>query len=558
MDRERESSPQPVTKPEAEAVARPGRHRLDFLTWERLPSDIEDETHRKRLRDLETYAGARFAEGVFIAENANIHTDRLVMGAASWIAGHALVRGDVEMGENVSVNPYACLSGKLRIGNGVRIASHVSIIGFNHGFDDLETPIYRQPLTSLGIVIGDDVWIGANAVLLDGVTVGRGAIIAAGAVVAKDVPANAIVGGVPARVVRMRGTATSPVESPETVAERHLLAFDLTAQEDWRAVLDHYGKDGQYLSADAGGTVAPRIRHLCDAIEIASAFGAESERFDKAATIARLQSYQDEETGLFPDPDQRREGLLRDDPTALYNVLAVGYALECLSAAPLRPVDLVEKMDSFQLVEWLEGLPWSTRAWHSGATVDAIGTALYLNARYFGGGRHRHTLFGWLALNADRTTGLWGRPTEAEGFLQPVNGFYRLTRGSHAQFGLPVPYPETAINTVLLNYRQHDGFSGKSFNACNLLDTIHPLMLCLKQTDHRREEARQIARSILDRICGRWMAGGGFAFAEGQGQSLQGTEMWLSVIWLAADCLGLSHVLSFRPRGIHRLAPALL
>jgi acetyltransferase-like isoleucine patch superfamily enzyme len=553
MDREGEIAPQP----EAGTVLRTGRHRLDFLTWERRASDIDDETHRKRLRDLEAYAGARFADGVFIAENASIHTDRLVMGAASWIAGHALVRGDVEMGDNVSVNPYACLSGRLRIGNGVRIASHVSIIGFNHGFDDLDTPIHRQPLTSLGIVIGDDVWIGANAVLLDGVTVGRGAIIAAGAVVAKDVPEYAIVGGVPARVVRMRGKAASPVESPQAPAERQLLAFDRAAKEDWRAVVSHYDKDGHYHSADAIGTVAPRIRHLCDAIEIAAAFGGEGECFDRDATIARLQSCQDEATGLFPDPNQRREGLLREDPTALYNVLAVGYALECLGAAPLLPVRLVEEIDSYQLVEWLEGLPWATRAWHSGATVDSIATALYLNARYFDGGRHRNTLFGWLALNADRTTGLWGCPTQTEGFLQPVNGFYRLTRGAHAQFGLPVPYPEAAINTVLLNYRQHEGFSGAAFNACNLLDTIHPLMLCLKQTDHRREEAREIARSILDRAGGRWTSRG-FAFAYGQPESLQGTEMWLSVIWLAGECLGLSQMLSYRPRGIHRLAAAVV
>lgn len=554
MDREGERASQGG----AHAVFGPGSHRLDFLTWERRLSDIQGESHRKRLRDLEAYAGASFAEGAFIAEHANIHTDRLVVGAGSWIAGHALVRGDVEIGENVSVNPYACLSGKLRIGNGVRIASHVSIVGFNHGFDDLDTPIYRQPLTSTGIVIGDDVWIGANAVLLDGITIGPGAIIAAGAVVAKDVAAYAIVGGVPARVVRMRGKAAAPVESPQAITERQLRAFDQTAREDWRAVLNQYKTDGRYISADAGGTVAPRIRHLCDAIEIASAFEGEGDCFDGNATIAELQAFQDGETGLFPDPNQRGQGALRDDPIALYNVLAVGYALECLGVAPLRPVELIEQMDSHQLVEWLDNLPWATRAWHSGATVDAIATALYFNARYFGGGRHRHTLFGWLTLNADRTTGLWGRPTEAQGFLQPVNGFYRLTRGSYAQFGLPVPYPEAAINTVLLNHRQHDGFLGADFNACNVLDTIHPLLLCLKQTDHRREEACQIARSIIDRTCQGWTKGRGFAFAEGQPQSLQGTEMWLSVIWLAAECLGLSHVLSYRPRGIHRLAPALL
>lgn len=179
--------------------------RLNILTWERKQEDIDGPDHQARLRGLKRSANTVFGQGVYIAARAEVHTDRLLMGAYSWIAGHAIVRGDIELGDNVSINPYACLSGKVTIGNGVRIASHVSIVGFNHGFDDIETPIHRQPLTSLGIEIGDDVWIGANAVVLDGVKIGRGAVVAAGAVVAKDVPAMAIAGGVPARVLRYRG-----------------------------------------------------------------------------------------------------------------------------------------------------------------------------------------------------------------------------------------------------------------------------------------------------------------------------------------------------------------
>src|SRR3546814_10009863 len=56
--------------------------------------------------------------------------------------------------------------------------------------------------------------------------------------------------------------------------------------------------------------------------------------------------------------------------------------------------------------------------------------------------------------SSDLATGLWGSPTTAEGLLQPVNGFYRLTRGTYAQFGLPVPNAERAIDSVLLNYRK--------------------------------------------------------------------------------------------------------
>lgn len=147
--------------------------RLQFLTWERRPADIQGDPQKRLKEKLARSAGAQIADSAYIASDARIFTSSLILGDRSWIAGHALVRGDVEIGANCSVNPYACISGKVRCGNGVRIASLVSIVGFNHGFDDPNTPINDQPHETLGITIGDDVWIGANAVILDGVTIGR-------------------------------------------------------------------------------------------------------------------------------------------------------------------------------------------------------------------------------------------------------------------------------------------------------------------------------------------------------------------------------------------------
>jgi hypothetical protein len=164
-------------------------------------------------------------------------------------------------------------------------------------------------------------------------------------------------------------------------------------------------------------------------------------------------------------------------------------------------------------------------------------------------------LFGWLALNQNRGTGLWGSPTAEEGLVQPVNGFYRLTRGTYAQWGVPVPSPERAVESVLTNYRDYRGFSGRTYTACNLLDTIHPLWLALRQTDYRRAEAEAVARAIIERAEARWIDGAGFAFADGQAPSLQGTEMWLSVIHLAAELLGLADSFAFVPKGVHRTQP---
>ncbi|OOO18020.1 hexapeptide transferase [Agrobacterium salinitolerans] len=528
--------------------------RLNILTWERKQEDIDGPDHQARLRGLKRSANTVFGQGVYIAAKAEVHTDRLLMGAYSWIAGYAIVRGDIELGDNVSINPYACLSGKVTIGNGVRIASHVSIVGFNHGFDDIETPIHRQSLTSLGIEIGDDVWIGANAVVLDGVKIGRGAVVAAGAVVAKDVPAMAIAGGVPARVLRYRGKKAAAPTLMEPDSPLRELGKEIA--DDWLVAIRSYGEDGVYRSADASGGEVESVRHLCDAIEIAAAFGQEKIAFDTGKTVANLQALQDQETGLFLNRHHRSSTSPEKDPAVLYNILAVGYALECFGAAPKQPIAFIERLRAEELILLLEELPWQSRAWHCGATIDAIATALYFNRRYFTSGDNLTVLFGWLAMNADKTTGLWGEPTAAQGLLQPVNGFYRLTRGSYAQFGLSLPYPDAAIDSVIANYRAYGGFHGEDFNACNLLDTIHPLLLCLKQTDHRQDEAKEIAREILRRNEGRWQRNRGFAFAEGHPAGLQGTEMWMSVLWLSAKLLDAEHLLPFRPRGIHRFEPA--
>ena len=530
--------------------------RLRFLTWERVPADINSPAHRARKERLARHAGACIADTAYVAAETRIFTSRLVLGEQSWIAGHALVRGDVEFGAHCTVNPYACISGKVRCGDGVRIASLVSIVGFNHGFDDPERPIHTQAHETLGTTISDDVWIGANAVVVDGVTIGRGAVIAAGAVVTSDVPEMAIMAGVPAKMVRRRGEPPPAAHSRSGGVETALKQIGGTAAAEWQEVLARNRTADGYLSREADGTARMSIRHLCDAIEIAAGFDAQPDGLDVHKAIERLQAVQDPATGLFPDPFRRPEAgkALRDDGLALYNILAAGYALEVLGEKPLHPVTAVE-LGASDLCDWLDSLPWKTRAWAAGAHVDAIGTALYFNARYFTTGRARETLFGWLAMKVDRATGLWGAPTVDEGFLQPVNGFYRLTRGTYAQFGLPVPQPEAAINSALVNYRNYGGFSGPTYTACNLLDTIHPLWLCLKQTDFRRPEAQAIAEAVILRAPERWRAGEGFAFADGHQASLQGTEMWLSVIHLSAALLGLAAAFPFVPKGVHRTRP---
>jgi hypothetical protein len=169
-------------------------------------------------------------------------------------------------------------------------------------------------------------------------------------------------------------------------------------------------------------------------------------------------------------------------------------------------------------------------------------------------------LFGWLHVRADAKTGMWGQQQPDDGWLQVVNGFYRLTRGTYAQFGLPLPYPEQAVRTTLTHAQDRTRFTGDGYNACNVLDVIHPLWLAGKQTDFGRDEARRWAEDQLTAILGRWVDGAGFAFApdgtdERSIPGLQGTEMWLSIIWLLSDYLGFASALGYRPRGVHRPEP---
>ncbi len=95
------------------------------------------------------------------------------------------------------------VSQEVRIGRGALIAPGVFITDHNHD-TTLGRPMFEQPCIAARVIIGDDVWIGANAVVLPGVTIGDGAVVAAGAVVSRDVAARSIVGGVPAKLLRSR------------------------------------------------------------------------------------------------------------------------------------------------------------------------------------------------------------------------------------------------------------------------------------------------------------------------------------------------------------------
>jgi acetyltransferase-like isoleucine patch superfamily enzyme len=185
------------------------RQRFDFNPWffpgESTAGEKDAQAQYQAL--LHRLYGVNVGPNCFLSPAASITGspgDALQMGRDGFVAAGAYVTGSVVLGDNCTINPYATIRAKFRCGHGVRIGAYACIVGFNHGFDRIDIPIYEQPHTSKGIVLGDDIWVGAQVTIVDGVTVGSHAILAGGAVVTRDVPDYAIVGGNPAKIIRMR------------------------------------------------------------------------------------------------------------------------------------------------------------------------------------------------------------------------------------------------------------------------------------------------------------------------------------------------------------------
>ncbi|MCH5308876.1 MAG: acyltransferase [Prevotella sp.] len=110
--------------------------------------------------------------------------------------------GDVVIGHHTRVGLHNTVIGPVIIGNHVNLAQGITVTALNHNFSDANKRIDEQGVTTTPVVIEDDIWIGANAVILPGVTIGSHSVVAAGAVVTKDVPPHSLVAGVPAKIIK--------------------------------------------------------------------------------------------------------------------------------------------------------------------------------------------------------------------------------------------------------------------------------------------------------------------------------------------------------------------
>lgn len=190
------------------------RQRLDYMPWlyftlkPRLKREIDawQKDWQAELMALETVI---IEEGAYVASSARLfaepgRTIHLASGCA--IAADTFLHGPITLGEHVSINHHACLDGGragITIGAHSRLAAYTSLYAFNHRMAQ-DALIREQPVESRGIRLGEDVWLGAHAGVVDGVCLGDGVVVGMGAIVTRDAPTNAILAGNPARIIGSR------------------------------------------------------------------------------------------------------------------------------------------------------------------------------------------------------------------------------------------------------------------------------------------------------------------------------------------------------------------
>jgi acetyltransferase-like isoleucine patch superfamily enzyme len=177
-------------------------HRYALLLWRFCWRRLLTRAGRRWHTDGFLFLGRRLE--IQIAPQAEVRFGRFV-----WIGDGTKIRcheGIVEIGERTVMGQECTISAyrRVRIGAQCVIADRAMFIDFDHGVVEVERPIRLQGIYKRDVVVGSNVWIGYGACILRGVSVGDNAIVGTNSVVTKDVPANAVVAGIPARVIRMR------------------------------------------------------------------------------------------------------------------------------------------------------------------------------------------------------------------------------------------------------------------------------------------------------------------------------------------------------------------
>lgn len=155
-------------------------------------------------------AGSHISLGIRIERDPFVRENYFLIGKNAKIKGSCFfgIRdGFLKIGDKVSINHGAnfLVYGPVVIGNNTRIALNCTLVSFNHNIADDEKSIVERGNNFKGIAIGENVWLGANVTVLDGVTIGNNCVIGAGSVVTRDVEENTVAAGNPCRLIRQIG-----------------------------------------------------------------------------------------------------------------------------------------------------------------------------------------------------------------------------------------------------------------------------------------------------------------------------------------------------------------
>lgn len=146
-------------------------------------------------------------KGSIIRRNARLDlnaVNKLIIGDRTIIENHVILNngiGDIEIGDNTMITSRGMILGPVLIGNNVVLGIGSQVLGLTHDFEDIEIPIKDQGVSGTKVIIEDDVWIGGNCVIIQGIKIGKHSLVAAGSVVTKDVEPYTIVAGNPARPI---------------------------------------------------------------------------------------------------------------------------------------------------------------------------------------------------------------------------------------------------------------------------------------------------------------------------------------------------------------------
>ncbi|MCB0805015.1 MAG: acyltransferase [Bacteroidales bacterium] len=146
-----------------------------------------------------------------------IPTKKFAIGYRTIVEDYAIINngmGDIIVGDRCGITSRVKLVGPVTLGNMVTIGSGAQITGLTHNFEDVTKPIKDQGVTPNRTVVEDDVWIGGNSVIIQGLRIGTHCIIASGSVVTRDVPSYSVVAGNPARVIKQYNHETGQWEKP--------------------------------------------------------------------------------------------------------------------------------------------------------------------------------------------------------------------------------------------------------------------------------------------------------------------------------------------------------